>query len=494
MDRTAIGEQVNRVLNSRTFANKGQLRKLLEVLYRNMDADVALKPDQVIKELWPAEVKTKRSADVATEVNRLRHALDSYYEEDGADDPITIYLPNRSPGSSDGAHETRWIAAKLRDGAEPSGAGGVGRETVWPGKKRKIAAAVAVLAVVGISAYALVRAFSGHPQPQFGRMDGTALRIFDATGKELWSKSFPDGFGPDWYYEGKIWGRHIWFADLEGEGRTSVLFSYSPAGAALKPISSTLICYSDRGTEKWRWAPGKDLPELKGSPATYMVHALEILKATEKSPARIVVASQHTPWWPAQIAILDTKGKLLSEYWHSGALTHLALADLDGDGRQEILAAGIANGYDHQATLVVLDPDRVYGASSEVRPEFQIHGMGAARERLILLFPRSDLNRALHQYNSAIEPTFESGVVRLTVTECIMPPIYSCPIWYEFDRKFRLIAAYAGGDEFRSAHNRFYQAGQGAHTLSAEEQAGFQKVRCLVGCKSEYVPVGQLVP
>jgi hypothetical protein len=170
----------------------------------------------------------------------------------------------------------------------------------------------------------------------------------------------------------------------------------------------------------------------------------------------------------------------------------MVLADLDGDGRQEIIAAGVANGYDHQATLVVLDPDRVFGASTEVRPEFQIHGMGVAQERLRLLFPRSDLNRALFQYNEAIEPAVEHGTLRLTVLECITPP--GCRIWYEFDKNFRLIAAFAGSDEFRSAHARFYESGKDAHPLSAEEQAAFQKVRCLAGCKTEFVPVGKLVP
>jgi hypothetical protein len=30
--------------------------------------------------------------------------------------------------------------------------------------------------------------------------------------------------------------------------------------------------------------------------------------------------------------------------------------------------------------------------------------------------------------------------------------------------------------------------------LSVEEQAAFMKVRCLVGCKSDFVAVGKLVP
>jgi len=314
--------------------------------------------------------------------------------------------------------------------------------------------------------------------------------VMNAEGKELWRKTFPEGFAPDWYDE-KSRAPRIWIGDLEGKGHNSVLFAHSPADRQ-EPHASTLICYSGRGKEKWRWTPGRELPELNGSPATFKILSLVVMKATDKKSPRIVVASGHDPWWPSQIALLDSNGKLLSEYWHSGGLNSVVLGDLDGDGREEIIATGIANGYDHQATLVVLDPDRMFGASTEVRPEFQIHGMGVAQERLRLLFPRSDLNRALFQFNIATEPTVEHGKIRLTVLECSTPP--GCRIWYEFDKNFNLIAAYAGGDEFRSAHARFYQNSKDAHSLSTEEQAAFQKVRCLVGCKSEFVPVGNLLP
>jgi hypothetical protein len=60
---------------------------LLEVLHRNMDADVVLTGDDVIKELWPSERRTKRSADVATEMNRLRRSLRTYYHGEGRQRP-----------------------------------------------------------------------------------------------------------------------------------------------------------------------------------------------------------------------------------------------------------------------------------------------------------------------------------------------------------------------------------------------------------------------
>ncbi len=148
----------------------------------------------------------------------------------------------------------------------------------------------------------------------------------------------------------------------------------------------------------------KRAARTRGQSGAYATWAIRVLKATEKSPSRIVVLSQQQPWWPSQIALVNADGKTISEYWHSGGLSYMELADLDGNGKEEIIATGISE-YDHQATLVVLDPDRVFGASTEVQPEFQIHGMGAAQERMRLLFPRSDMNRALFQYNLAMDPS-----------------------------------------------------------------------------------------
>jgi len=109
MDPTAIRDEIDRILRSQCFASKAQLRRLLEILSKNMDS-ASLKPDEVIQELWPAEARTKRSADVATEMNRLRHALESYYAGEGRSDPIKQVPPNDDlclPAST--------VTAKLND-------------------------------------------------------------------------------------------------------------------------------------------------------------------------------------------------------------------------------------------------------------------------------------------------------------------------------------------------------------------------------------------
>src|SRR5215467_2010057 len=116
MDPATIRDQIDRILHSQSLAGKGQLRKLLEVLSKNMDSQATLDTDLVIQELWPTETKTKRSTDVASEMNRLRHALNFYYYTEGRTDPIRICLPNRTATAPDGTHEKRWIVALPHNG------------------------------------------------------------------------------------------------------------------------------------------------------------------------------------------------------------------------------------------------------------------------------------------------------------------------------------------------------------------------------------------
>lgn len=57
MDPAAIRDQIDRILHSQSLASKGQLRKLLEVLSKNIESQAILNTDLVIKELWPTETK-----------------------------------------------------------------------------------------------------------------------------------------------------------------------------------------------------------------------------------------------------------------------------------------------------------------------------------------------------------------------------------------------------------------------------------------------------
>jgi hypothetical protein len=474
---SAIHEQVDKIINSTALASKPQVRKLLRTLARGVDGKVALSSDRIIQELWPAEAQTKGRLDVAKEVSRLRAALETYYAGEGQADPLIIFLPNRSRPGPDGAPEKRWIAAERRVEVGPAEIARP-KPPRWRRLNSALIATVAIICILAVG-YLLSSLLRSDRCPVSARFDDTTLTVFNAEGKVLWRKNFPDGYSDKWDAIPKPW-----VGDLNGDGHLSVLFSYHTARDP-ELQSTILICYSDRGEEKWRWTAGRKIPELQGSPIGFTISGLAVLPPEHgRGPSRIAVSSWHHLYYPTQIAILDSQGKSISEYWHSGRLDHVTVADLDGDGRHEIIAAGVSNGY-HQATLVVLDPDHLAGASQETaRPEIQIHGMGIAHERLRLLFPRSDLSRDHSAYSWAQTPLIEHGRITVTVREDFKDP--GSTIGYEFDTRFHLLGVETY-DEFVTAHNEFYRTGNPHHSFTQTEAAEFQKVRCLEGCDTKYV-------
>ena len=116
--------------------------------------------------------------------------------------------------------------------------------------RRRTATILVAIATIGIAVLVLVRMLAKETWPQAGRLEGSTLIISSATGQELWRKSFPDGFWADYYEQGVA--SRLRFADLNGDGHLEVLFAYHP-GVNPNSTSATLICYSDRGREEWRW-------------------------------------------------------------------------------------------------------------------------------------------------------------------------------------------------------------------------------------------------
>lgn len=512
MEGYQIQDQIDRILRSESLADKKQLRTLLEFLSKNIDSQATLKPSQVIRELWADGGSTKGSADIATEMNRLRKAVETYYRVEGQSDPILIRFPSRAVSGSEGLKGRRWICAEGRSVAAESPVSPTAHLVLTPPntqsrpdlsvrrqrqafreKYRRTLFVLTTLVLLGVAAYFTARHFTPDSRPRMGHIDHSELVIMDADGKELWRKAFPGGFWSEYYTDGvamHLYSQdglesHLWFGDLDGDGHTEVLFLYHPATDP-KSHSTTLICYSDQGKEKWRWTPGRALPEVESVPSVYITMGFGVLSAAKNQHRRIVVMSRHEYYYPTQIAVVDSTGKTLSEYWHSGHLFHFKLAKLAG--RDEIVASGISNGY-LQATLLVLDPDHVSGASAETaRPEVQIHGMGAPSERLRLLFPRSDLNRDLYRYNQALGAVISPSRLQIDVKECWLTVANGCTIIYGFDEQFNLLSAGAE-DTFLNAHKEFYSKSKDDHPFSSNEEAQFRKVRCLVGCKTEFVPV-----
>src|SRR2546422_2986690 len=92
----------------------------------------------------------------------------------------------------------------------------------------------------------------------------------------------------------------------------------------------------------------------------YFISNVQVLPASSRMPARVLVSSNHHLTYPNQVAVLDGRGAIVGEYWHAGHLLTVAQAELVGKGSIQVLLGGDDKTH-RQATVVVLDPGKLTG-------------------------------------------------------------------------------------------------------------------------------------
>jgi hypothetical protein len=336
-----------------------------------------------------------------------------------------------------------------------------------PSPRRPSLLLLAILAVLLPAASAAVwLAVRPPPQPASFRLDGSALVVFDSGGRELWRKAFGGPLIQKMDYGVQM----TWLGDLDGDRRNEVLFIPLVAGSAESP----LICYTDRGAEKWRFQPGREVATRGHSISrSFAAAAFAVFPLGGRNV--VALASNHYLHFPAQVALLTADGGLLGEYWHSGHLVTLAAADLDGDGVHEIYAGGINNAQ-RAATLVALDPRDLVGASAE-DPEFQLLGFPPATEQVRLFFPRTCISRLLERYSAVAHLIVEPGRITAAVRETNRPPMPS--VYFHLTAGLELHSI-TPGDQFRAFHKELEARGELDHPLTPAEENALWQVRRVV--------------
>lgn len=304
-----------------------------------------------------------------------------------------------------------------------------------------------------------------------------SLVVTDEQRRELWHKTFPETFDRLTTPEGLLAYHKAWFGDLDGDGRVELLYTYSPA--SVETTGETLFCFSHDGREKWRFAPGGTVATRQGAfPRSYNGIAFRLLPPERDGTRRIVLTVHHSPRFPNQVAVLSHQGAVLGEYWHSGHLGLMELADLDGDGKPEILMAGISNGY-KAATLLVLDPSNLGGASQEENLDYQLQGLGPGREKARILFPRTCINRKFHEYGVAGRLAVHGDSIEVAVSEgTTVRGEWNLLVFYGLNRKLEL-ADVVVNDPLKAAHRELEAAGQLDHSLTDKEISELRHLRYL---------------
>ena len=260
-------------------------------------------------------------------------------------------------------------------------------------------AASALVALVALSAglFSFVYAPAEVHGPSQWAVTDHEFVVGNVDGLELWRATFEEKLDRRRYESGSP-ARQPRFVDLDRDGSTEVLFVKMPASNESPP---SMLCFDVAGQLLWSFESRATISTGTETFPDYYVIANYVVVDLDGGRRAILTVSTHYMQYPTRLALLSADdGRLLAEYWHAGHIGNdpgqLAVRDHDGDGRVEVLAAGVSNEH-RRATLVVLDIETMRGASTADTPEYQFEGFDPGNEIARILFPRSAMNLATDQ-------------------------------------------------------------------------------------------------
>jgi hypothetical protein len=297
-------------------------------------------------------------------------------------------------------------------------------------------------------------------QPADFRIEGPVLVILDREGEELWrfDTGMEDLEQEEFYRQHYQVRDHnagnilpaIVIKDIDGDGDVEVLFA--PKRVTDQTGEGRLHCFDREGGEKW--PPVKAGRELRCGGTVfspdYRVAGFHPNDFDGDGRCEIVVEAFHAPDWPCQLAVLDSGGKMLGEYWNAGYLRDTAYQDLDGDGREELIVVGV-NKELCGGCLVVLDPFKLGGGSPQTG-RFACEGLGAGTELYYLVVPPNDVAEALGRFTADLRMLDITENLRIRATS-------SLGLYYEFDFALRPLQVGAG-DGYKVRHRELVAEGK----------------------------------
>jgi len=277
----------------------------------------------------------------------------------------------------------------------------------WPRRGVPLLAALALAALAGVAVWLIARpGGAGHPETARVAdllLEENALTARDGRGRPLWTRRFEHrlvGAGelldplrtpPD--------ALNYALRDLDGDDDREILAISSLGGSPR--FGDEMHCFDEAGRLRWSYRPGRKLVFGSGPvDDCYRFRYFLLDDLDGDGRTEIILNVYNALSFPSLAIVLGADGRVRGEYLHSGHLTWLVVEDLEGNGKKELLATGINNGY-RQGILAVLDPLDLAGASPQAdTPAYLCRGVPAGREICYLRFPVDCLNRATEPYGT----------------------------------------------------------------------------------------------
>lgn len=308
--------------------------------------------------------------------------------------------------------------------------------------------------------------FGRRSDPAALAVDGEYLVANDQQGHEVWRTRMP------WPPEGALYARsglatqrRFQFVDLTGDGQNELLAQYAPEGYQTR--GHFLYAIGSKGQVLWKFKPGREIVDGRTTFSPFFgLNSFAVVDLKGGKELWVALTGSHLMYYPNHVAVLDAKGNLRGEYFHSGHLRHLLAEDLDQDGEPELILGG-ANVGRHQATLVVLDPRKVSGASVQPAGDpSAFKGFSKATEKVVVYFPRSCIG--LHEdFDIVSQFRISENRISVVVQQGVndRAPYY---LIFELDWKLNLLGV-VPSDTYAARHRELEAQGLLKHAYSVAE-------------------------
>ena len=333
----------------------------------------------------------------------------------------------------------------------------------WPA-----VAALVVAAAVG--GWLIARALPARPgQPASWKVEGDTLHVFDDRGAELWSHHFEGLLNPAGYTQKvRLHGERVSIQDLDGDGRSEVLFGLFPLDLRSRTTQG-LVCFESDGTVRFTIEPDTT---VRFGTTTYSgpwVFDRLFLSRAPDGAVRVWAVFIHGMEFPSAVLELDDRGAVRSSYWSDGFVGFVSPTRWRG---RDIVLVGAINNETRGGSLAIFEGAHVHGSAPSAQVEYRCTSCEAGGPDDFLVFPRRDIAREAGDVAEVRDAwTDEESRLHVLVSEDALnlPGAPPAGVWYWFTPSLTLDRVEVLPELLR-AHLQMEEAGLLNHPFGAQDE------------------------